>query len=238
MPCARRHSAREHLRRLREHMGSQVRYPYPRKNQKSRLPNHRLQMRDTRGFRPADPAIPTGLVPARRRPSHPTQATLAARDNPAVQRSARTAIPSQWMMRVQQATKRPHVLRRHTSHRDLAQFLQRTVQRQVRIVRSRCPDRCHRTRRRQRHPQMRRQLRQRLAGRRDAPLPLTIPPVFTLANPPSQGPPSRRRIPRLLLEPSQRSLAKMSQTQLHASIVNITPSLVKCVQLQGPGGCG
>ena len=134
---------REHLRRLREHMGSQVRYPYPRKNQKSRLPNHRMQMRDTRGFRPADPAIPTGLVPGR----------------------------------------------------------------------------CHRTRRRQRHPQMRRQLRQRLAGRRDAPLPLTIPPVFTLANPPSQGPPSRRRIPRLLLEPSQRSLAKMSQTQLHASIV-------------------
>ena len=62
---------REHLRCLREHMGSQVRYPYPRKNQKSRLPNHRLQMRDTRGFRPADPAIPTGLVPARRRPSLP-----------------------------------------------------------------------------------------------------------------------------------------------------------------------
>ena len=33
--------------------------------------------------------------------------------------------------------------------------------------------------------------------------------------------------------------APMSQTQLHASIVNITPSLVKCVQLQGPypGGC-
>ncbi len=168
-------------------------------------------------------------MPARRRPSHPAQATLAARDNPAVQRSTRTAIPSPWMMRVQQATKRPHVLRRHTSHRDLAQCLQRTVQRQVRIVRSRCPDRCHRTRRRQRHPQMRRQLRQRLAGRRDAPLPLTIPPVFTLANPPSQGPPSRRRIPRLLLEPSQRSLAKMSQTQLHANIVNITPSLVKCV---------
>ncbi len=229
---------RECLRRLREHMGSQVRYPYPRKNQKPRLPNHRLQMCDPRGFRPADPAIPTGLVPARRRPSHPAQATLAARDNPAVQRSARTAIPSPWMMRVQQATKRPHVLRRHTSHRDLAQCLQRTVQRQVRIVRSRCPDRCHRTRRRQRHPQMRRQLRQRLAGRRDAPLPLTIPPVFTLANPPSQGPPSRRRIPRLLLEPSQRSLAKMSQTQLHANIVNITPSLVKYVQLQGTGPGG
>ena len=185
---------REHLRRLREHMGSQVRYPYPGKNQKPRLPNHRLQMGDPRGFRPADPAIPTGLVPARRRPSHPAQATPAARNNPAVQRSARTAIPSPWMMRVQQATKRPHVLRRHTSHRDLAQCLQRTVQRQVRIVRSRCPDRCHRTRRRQRHPQMRRQLRQTPCR----PTRCTTPPDDSASlharKSPSQGPPSRRRI--------------------------------------------
>ena len=107
--------------------------PNPRQDQQAMVVQNLVKMGDAGIRRPANVAIPSPLVPARRTKAHAAQDSVAGGLNPVANLNPRRTGPSLWMMGFHHRHPEPAVLRvRHLAKGQGSEIGQGTPQRRIR----------------------------------------------------------------------------------------------------------